>query len=73
MTLQNILDNEKARRVEGGDYGITACKETIRADIERNKKSPYELLEEYTKRAQTDIFFNKTMVLAVWEIINEID
>ena len=34
-------------------------------------KSYYELLEEYVERANKEFGFNKAMVLACWELINE--
>ena len=71
MTLQQIIEKETARRHEGGDFGITACKESIERKVKLFNKSLYELLEEYVKRANEDIFFNDAMVLACWELINE--
>ena len=84
-TLEQILNYEKAHRVEDGDFGIKACKECIKKDIEIHKKwnmeyntkkyvtSLYSFLEEYVKRANEDIFFNNRMVLACWELINGIE
>ena len=71
-TLEEILEREKARRVEAGDYGITACKDHIK-EVEMGllKKDLYSLLKEYVDRANADIFFNKAMILAAWELINE--
>ena len=80
-TLEEILKNEKKHRTAGGDFGINACKESILSEIERHKKwnneenanyntSLYVLLENYVDRANSDIFFNKAMVLACWELIN---
>ena len=81
-TLEEIIKKEQERRTENGAYGIKACKESILEHIEFNKKwneknntntfntSLYVLLEEYVKRANEDIFFNDTMVLACWELIN---
>lgn len=82
VTLAQILEKEKQHRHEGGDFGIKACKESIKNQIETNKKlnekynqnyntSLYVILEEYVKRANEDVFFNKAMVLACWELINE--
>lgn len=71
-TLEEILEREKARRVEAGEYGLAACKEYI-TDIEigLKKKDLFSLLKEYVDRANEDIFFNKAMILAAWEMINE--
>lgn len=80
-TLEQILEQEKARRHENGNFGIKACKELIKADCEAVKKyygesaelNLYSRLEEYVKKANKDIFFNNTMVLACWELIQEIE
>lgn len=71
MTLAQIIEKESKNRHEGGDFGINACKDSIRGTLKYSSKSLFQLLEEYTKRANEDIFFNKTMVLACWELINE--
>ena len=71
VTLEQILTKEKERRTEGGIFGIKACKESIKFDVEFFKKNLYNLLEEYVERANKDIFFNRAMVLACWELINE--
>lgn len=76
MSLEQILVKEKKVRCEKGMYGIKACKESIKSELEISKKygygkTLYSLLEHYVKRANEDIFFNKTMVLACWELINE--
>ena len=71
MTLQQILDKEKKTRHAGGAFGIDACKESIKFYKDHCKKSYYTQLEEYVERANKDPFFNKAMVLACWELINE--
>lgn len=70
-TLEEILETEKGRRTEGGSFGITACKKSIKFSQEFEKKSLYTLLEEYVERANADILFNRAMILACWELINE--
>lgn len=75
-TLEQIIEKERKCRCENGMFGITACKEAIQFELEISKKyntnkTLFTLLEEYVKRANEDIFFNKTMVLACWELINE--
>lgn len=82
-TLEQILEREQKNRHEGGDFGIAACKESILDHVETNKAmnrraganvyttSLYVLLEGYVKRANEDVFFNRAMVLACWELINE--
>lgn len=71
MTLEQIIERERAHRVEGGDFGIEACKSSI---IWRKKffgEDYFQQLKDYVERANTDICFNKAMVLACWELINE--
>ena len=70
-TLEEIIAREMEVRHEGGSFGIKACKESIEMSVKYDKKSLYELLGEYVERANTDVFFNKAMVLACWELINE--
>ena len=70
MTLQEIITNEQAKRYEGGEFGINACKEAIEFDVKFHHMSLYQCLEKYVKRANEDVFFNRMMVLACWEMIN---
>lgn len=82
-TLEEILAQEKARRQEDGIFGIKACKESIKFEVNyRTKKRIaseqlngytilFELLSEYLERAQNDFLFNQAMILACWELINE--
>lgn len=78
-SLEQILEKEKANRHEEGDFGIKACKRSIKWQIEFEKKynkvdlSLYTLLERYVRRANEDKFFNDAMVLACWELINGIE
>ena len=81
-TLLQIINKEKKIRKEKGEFGINACKESILSSIRTNKMlnekygrndyntSLYVLLEKYVERANKDVFFNDTMVLACWELIN---
>lgn len=70
-TLEMIIEEQKAKRYEGGSFGINACKESILWEKDFLKKSLFAQLEEYVERANNDVFFNKMMVLACWELINE--
>lgn len=70
-TLAQIIAKETERRCEGGMFGIAACKDSIKFEVEYFKKSLYQLLEEYVERANEDICFNRAMILACWELINE--
>lgn len=71
LTLEQIIQTEKAHRSEGGQFGIRACKESIIFDMKLSKRSLYEMLEKYVKCANEEAFFNRAMVLACWELINE--
>lgn len=70
-TLEQILEQEKKVRTESGEFGIRACKDSIRFEQRIINSSLYQLLEEYVKKANGDKFFNNAMVLACWELINE--
>ena len=69
-TLEQIIEREKANRTEGGQFGITACKESIQFYLEHGSNLE-DLLEEYVERANEDPFFNKAMILACWEMLEE--
>lgn len=69
-TLEQILETEKSTRNEMGIFGIDACKESILFTKEYFGHSFYVQLELYVNRANNDLFFNKAMVLACWELIN---
>ena len=71
MTLEQILNKEKERRTENGMFGINACKDSIRLRVNHSGENLYVLLKEFVKRANEDVFFNKAMVLACWELMNE--
>ena len=79
-TLEQILEKERQHRHEDGDFGIKACKESIKFEVDwkigHNKEMSvitalFALLNEYFLQAQDDIFFNKAMVLACWELLND--
>lgn len=72
MTLMQIIEREQEHRAESGSFGITACKEFIRDfEIDLLHKNLFTLLGEYVEKANNDPAFNKHMVLACWELINE--
>lgn len=70
-TLEELIASEREHRTENGAFGIIECKKSIAWWLEYGDKTLYQLLEEYVERANNDIFFNKRMVLACWEMINE--
>ena len=51
VTLETIIRIEKEHRVEGGSFGIKACKECIEMEIKYFDKTLYQLLGEYMERA----------------------
>lgn len=70
-TLEEIIRAEQSHRHEGGQFGINACKESIRFSVEYLGENLADLLNEYVERANADAFFNKAMVLACWELMQE--
>lgn len=70
-TFEEIIRAEQANRYEGGQFGINACKDSIRFSVEHLGSNLADLLNEYVERANTDVFFNKAMVLACWELMQE--
>ena len=70
LTLEEIIKNERAHRVEDGMFGIAACKRSIEFYRDTLHESLFTQLEGYLKRANEDAFFNKAMILACWEMIN---
>lgn len=74
MTLEQIIKAEELntkKYKDHGIYGIEECKKAIAWEIENEKTDLYVLLKEYVARANEDIFFNRRMVLACWQMINE--
>lgn len=70
-TLEEIIRAEQSHRYEGGQFGINACKKSIRFSVEYLGENLADLLNEYVERANADAFFNKAMVLACWELMQE--
>lgn len=70
-TLEEIIRAEQSHRHEGGQFGINACKESIRFSVEYLGENLADLLNGYVERANTDAFFNKAMILACWELMQE--
>lgn len=73
LTLEQIIAKEKQCRTEGGKFGVDACKESIKFDVEFTGKNLRELLDEYVDRAFRDAAFNRGMILACLEMINDAD
>lgn len=70
-TLEQIINQEKLTRNEKGAYGIKACKESILFDERVLHRDLLTQLNNYVERANNDAFFNKAMVLACWELLQE--
>lgn len=70
-TLQQILETENENAHAGGKFGLDACRNAVKSDLKHTKGATlFSLLENYYGRC-SDAFFNKTMVLACWQLINE--
>lgn len=70
-TLEEIIRAEQENRHEGGAFGIEACKRSVRFSKEELGEPYAEQLEKFVQRANEDVFFNKTMVLACYELMQE--
>lgn len=70
-TLEEIIRSEQEHRTEGGIFGITECKDSIRTAVDLFGRTLGDLLAEYVERANSDVFFNKAMVLACYELMQE--
>ncbi len=71
-SLQEILNEEKKKRHEDGPFGIAECKHSIEFRMKYGKEDLFDLLRQYYYRANNEIFFNKAMLLACWEMINDL-
>lgn len=74
LTLEQLLEVGKNAPYDG-EFGIKACKKSIKEFIEMCKRygkecSLYDLLQVYAERANKDLLFNATMVYACWQLIN---
>lgn len=57
--------------MEKADFSINACYESVQFSVEELHEDPLKLLGRYVLRAQTDIFFNKTMIDACIKYLND--
>lgn len=71
LTLEQIIEKEKQSRYEDGSYGIKACKESILFNERVLHTDLFTQLTNYVERANNDKFFNRAMVLACWELLQE--
>ena len=73
QTLEQIIIKERKSRHEKGAFGIIECKKEIQRAMKYYNKSLFQLLEEYLEEANTSAMFNRAMILACWELINNED
>lgn len=66
------MSNKEFEEIYGKDpFGMKACMEAIIFEIETLGYNPLHLLGEYELRAKQDVFFNKTMIEALYKYIEE--
>ena len=75
MTLEQIIVSE-SNAPKGGQFGLDACRQSILSQLEiaekyGDNKTLKTMLDEFVNRANNERFFNKTMVLACWQLIQE--
>lgn len=74
IKIQKRLKREQGKSYLVGEYGLIACKESIKSTLAyRSGATLFTLLEEYLKRANEEWMFNNRMVLACWELINGVE
>lgn len=59
------------KEIERNPFGMVACMASVRTHVETFGEDPFEMLAEYEQRAKEDVFFNKTMIDAVRQYIEE--
>lgn len=52
-------------------FGLNACMESVKFDIEYLHENPFELLGRWIVRADQDVFFNETMIDALKKYIKD--
>lgn len=52
-------------------FGMEACMDSVKFDIEKLGYNPIELLGVFTLRAKQDVMFNKTMIDALMLYIEQ--
>ena len=57
--------------IERNPFGLVACMRSVEFDVETLNRNPFDMLAEYEQRAKEDVFFNKTMIEAVRQYIEE--
>lgn len=59
------------KEIERNPFGMVACMASVRTHVETFGEDPFEMLAEYEQRAKEDVFFNKTMIDAVRQYMEE--
>lgn len=66
-----MKEQEKINEKNASPFGLRACMDSVVSSVEMFGKNPLQMLKEYEQRAQEDVFFNKTMIEAVKQYIEE--
>lgn len=69
--LKEIRKGRKTGKYENGLFGIKACKESIKWDIENQNKTIQQIYAELISRALTEIGFNTNMIIACEEMMEK--
>ena len=59
------------KEIERNPFGVVACMESVKSHIETLHEDPLKLLADFRKRAEEDVFFNKTMIDALEKYMEE--
>lgn len=52
-------------------FGMEACMDSVAFHVETLEEDPFDLLADFEQRAEEDVYFNKTMIDAVKQYIEE--
>ena len=59
--------------IEKDAFGLEACMNSVKFDIDFLHENPFELLGRWIVRSEQDVFFNKTMITALKQYIADHD
>jgi len=59
------------KEIERNPFGMVACMKSVEFNIETLHNDPVEMMKDYKNRAETDAFFNKTMITALEQYMEE--
>ena len=57
--------------IDDSTYGLNACYDAVKTQVEMFKENPVHLLGIYTLRASQDALFNTNMITALMEYIKD--